>query len=222
MLFVNAQSNTGARAVALSDRSRIAILGVSGSGKSTLARRLAQRYGVEHIELDSLFMNAGWVETELPEFRARVARRLSGLPGYVIDGNYKKVRDLTWDRCDTIIWLNYSKPLVMRRVILRTIKRVVTHQKLWNGNRESFRKSFLSKDSIILWSWNTYERRKSECRELQRQYEGKGIRFIVIDSPKAIGQAFGLDCVEDLAAQATSTSPDPADSRAPIHAPTER
>ena len=228
----------GARPLALSDRSRIAIVGVSGSGKSTLARRLAQRYGVEHIELDSLFMDAGWVEAELPEFRARVARRLSGLPGYVIDGNYKNIRDLTWDRCDTIVWLNYSKPLVMRRVILRTIKRVVTHQELWNGNRESFRKSFLSRDSIILWSWNTYERRKSEGRELQRHYEARGVRFIVINSPRVIGQAFGLDSqagpypgdsapgfihyVEDPAARATPASLDPADSRAPIHAPTER
>jgi adenylate kinase family enzyme len=103
MRLVKTRSGKEARAVALSDRSRIAIVGVSGSGKSTLARDQARKYHLEHIELDSLFMNGGWVETELPEFRARVARRLRGLPGYIIDGNYKKVRDITWDRCDTVI-----------------------------------------------------------------------------------------------------------------------
>jgi adenylate kinase family enzyme len=181
-----------ARPLALDARSRIAIIGVSGSGKSTLARNLSRRYGLEHVELDSLFMNNDWVETELPEFRARVEKRLRGLPGYIIDGNYRKVRDLTWDTCDTIIWLDYPRPLVMKRVILRTIKRVVTREELWNGNRESFRKSFLSRDSIILWSWNTYERRKADYTELQRHYEGKGVRFLVIRSPKALGGAFGL------------------------------
>lgn len=188
------ESRPGAEAlpVALSDRSRIAIIGVSGSGKSSLAEKLARKYALDHVELDSLFMNGDWVEAELPEFRARVERRLSGLRGYIIDGNYGKVRDLTWDTCDTIIWLDYPRPLVMKRVILRTIRRVFTREELWNGNRESFRASFLSRDSIILWSWNSYGRRKADYAELQRRYEGKGVRFLVIKSPKALGQALGL------------------------------
>jgi adenylate kinase family enzyme len=190
---IEVQSSKAVQAMTFSGRSRIAVVGVSGSGKSTLARKLARKYGVECIELDSLFMNRDWVETEAAEFRDRVARRIGDLPGYIIDGNYRKVRDLTWDTCDTIIWLNYSRLLTMKRVILRTIKRVVTNQELWNGNKESFRKSFLSKDSIILWSWNTYERRKIEYKELQKQYEEKGIRFIVINKPKAICKVFGLD-----------------------------
>lgn len=165
---------------------------MSGSGKSTLAGKLSRKYGLEHVELDSLFMNGDWVETELPEFRARIEKRLCGLRGFIIDGNYRKVRDITWDRCDTIVWLDFPRPLVMKRVILRTIKRVVTREELWNGNRESFGKSFLSRDSIILWSWNTYDRRKADYTELQKYYEGKGVRFLVIRSPRALGRAFEL------------------------------
>jgi len=193
MRLIEARSSRAVQAVTFCDRSKIAIVGVSGSGKSTLAKKLAQKYNVECIELDSLFMNGDWVETEVAEFRDRVTRRLDGLPGYIIDGNYGKVRDITWDSCDTIIWLNYSRLLTMKRVILRTIKRVVTNQELWNGNRESFRKSFLSRDSIILWSWNTYERRRIEYSRLQKQYEEKGVRFIVINRPEAIRQVFGLN-----------------------------
>ena len=154
------QGNDDIKPIAFTRKSKIAIIGVSGSGKSTLAKKLEKKYKIKHIELDSLYMNSNWVETEIGEFREKVASKLSEVDGYIIDGNYKKVKDLTWDRCDTIIWLNYGKMLVMKRVILRTVQRIVRKQELWNGNKETFKKSFLSKDSIILWSWNTYDRRK--------------------------------------------------------------
>ena len=51
----------------------------------------------------------------------------------------------------------------------------------------------MSKDSIILWSWNTYERRKTEYQELKMQYENRNIRFIVINKPKEINKVFGIN-----------------------------
>ena len=193
MQLVEVHSNRNVQPVVFSNNSRIAIVGVSGSGKSTLAEKLAKKYCIDHIELDSLFMNQNWVETELIEFRNRVSNRLDNLSSYIIDGNYKKIHDITWDKCDSIIWLNYSKALIMKRVILRTIKRVITHQKLWNGNKETFRKSFMSKDSILLWSWNTYERRKTEYQELKMHYENRNIIFIVVNKPKEINKVFGIN-----------------------------
>ena len=40
---------------------RIAILGNSGSGKSTLAKRLADRFGVPLLYLDTVNFESGWV-----------------------------------------------------------------------------------------------------------------------------------------------------------------
>ena len=90
MQLVEVHSNRNVQPVVFSNNSRIAIVGVSGSGKSTLAGKLASKYCIDHIELDSLFMNQNWVETELIEFRNRVSNRLDNLSGYIIDGNYKK------------------------------------------------------------------------------------------------------------------------------------
>ena len=39
---------------------RITIAGSSGSGKSTFAQRLAGRFELAYVELDSLFHGAGW------------------------------------------------------------------------------------------------------------------------------------------------------------------
>jgi adenylate kinase family enzyme len=77
---------------------------------------------------------------------------------WVIDGNYSAVRDLVWPRADTVVWLDPPRRVVMWRVISRTVRRIVTREVLWSGNRESARTA-LSRDSIILWAWSTYDRR---------------------------------------------------------------
>ncbi len=46
----------------------------------------------------------------------------------------------------------------MRQVIARTVRRAVTREVLWNGNREPI-SNFVSldpDDNIILWSWVKY------------------------------------------------------------------
>jgi hypothetical protein len=76
-------------------------------------------------------------------------------PAWVVDGNYSVVRDLVWDRADAVVWLDLPRRLVMRRVILRTLRRAVTREALWNGNREPMT-NFSRLDpkvDIIRWTW---------------------------------------------------------------------
>ena len=56
--------------------------------------------------------------------------------GWVVNGNYSVPRDLTWDRADTVVWLDLSRPAVMRQVVARSLRRMATRESLWNGNRE--------------------------------------------------------------------------------------
>ncbi len=169
----------------LDSRSRIMVVGTSGSGKSTLAALLSRRLGIRDIELDALYWEPDWRGCELPEFRRRIEEAIAacGDGGYVIHGNYNKVRDLTWGRCDAVVWLDYPKITVMRRVVTRTFGRVFGRTVLWRGNRETFRKSFLSKDSIILWAWNTHENRRAQYLEAMANNEYGIERFIVIRDP---------------------------------------
>lgn len=133
---------------------RVVIIGTSGSGKSTLARALAARLGVPAVELDGLFWGPDWTQTPLDEFRGRVAKALAG-DRWVVDGNYSKARDLVWPRAQTLLWLDYSFPVVLARVTRRTARHIVLREPLWAGNRESLRKVF-SRDSILVWMFRTY------------------------------------------------------------------
>src|SRR5262245_66425581 len=114
---------------------RVVVVGTSGAGKTTLARALAVRLGVPHVELDALDHQPGWTPAPTERFRAEVADRLQG-DGWVVDGNYARVQDVVWPRADAVVWLDLGRPLVMWRIVGRTLRRVIRGEELWNGNRE--------------------------------------------------------------------------------------
>ena len=117
------------------------MIGVSGSGKTTLARRIARTLDLPHIELDALYWEANWQAASRPAFRRRVQKATAGR-AWVVDGNYSQSRDIVWSRATHLVWLDYSLPLVMRRVLWRTLRRLVTRQEMWSGNRESLSNIF--------------------------------------------------------------------------------
>ena len=163
---------------------RIAVVGTSGSGKTTLAHQLAQRLGIRHIELDSIHWGPNWTPPPLEVFRDRVAEALNA-DAWATDGNYGKVRDIVWGRAGAVVWLDYSLPVVMGRVVKRTIHRTLTREELWNGNRERFWEALFSRDSIVRWALSTYGRRQREYPILFSRPEYAHLKVIRLQSPRA-------------------------------------
>jgi len=155
--------NTKVEGVA--DLTRAVVIGTSGSGKTTFARALASMLGVPHIELDSIHWLPGWTPRDHDELRGLVKEAVSH-DRWVLDGNYRGLRDLIWPRATAIIWLNYPFSLVFWRSLRRTLKRIVQRQELYSGNRESFRQTFLSRNSPLWWVITTYPRRRRDYRAL--------------------------------------------------------
>lgn len=162
---------------------RIAIVGTTGSGKTTLARRIAQRLQISHIELDAFYWEPNWTAALPPVFRDQVTKALNG-DRWVADGNYSAVRDIVWSQADTVVFLDDSFGLVMRRLLQRTLQRSLRQEKLWNGNRESIRKSFLSQDSILLWMLQTYQRNHQKYPLLFQQPKYEHLTVVHLQSPE--------------------------------------
>ena len=143
---------------------RICVKGTSGSGKSTFAAELARRLDLAYVELDALFWGPNWTEPNSEAFRACVCEAMAAAPhGWVIDGNYdSRLGDTVTSSADVIVWLDLPLHLKVRRVWGRTIYRIRNQVELWNGNRETWRDAFLSRESLLVWMIQTHFRHRRD------------------------------------------------------------
>jgi energy-coupling factor transporter ATP-binding protein EcfA2 len=171
----------------LSEHPRIVVVGSSGSGKTHLARALAERLGREHIELDRLHWGENW--SRLPDFRARV-EALVARDAWIIEGNYRAVRELVWSRATAIVWLNYSILVALRRAAARSVRRILRRERLWGGNRETFRRAFLSHEGPVLWILQSHHRRRRQFREMLASDRYKHLTLFEARHPRDVAAIF--------------------------------
>ncbi len=124
------------------------------------------------IELDALNWQPGWrdlLRSDPDEFGRRVAIAIAA-DGWVLDGNYDRVRDLVWRQATHLVWLDYQRPIIMYRVTRRTLVRAALGTELWAGNRERW-PHMLRPSHPIRWAWSTWHRRRREVEECITQHD---------------------------------------------------
>ncbi|MCH7540125.1 MAG: adenylate kinase [Proteobacteria bacterium] len=162
---------------------RIIVRGTCGAGKTVFSRALSELLCIECTELDALHHLPDWRERPTEELM-HMLNEVIVAEKWIIDGNYSAVMDEHVRKADAIVWLDYSFVTVLFRLVCRTIRRSITKEELWHGNRETFRKSFFSRDSIFVWMVTTHGRRKRQCREMQAELAGTGIEFLRFSRPR--------------------------------------
>lgn len=99
---------------------RIMIIGSGGSGKSTLSVELGKMLNLRVVHMDKLHWHK-WKATPSEEFREKLSNELDS-DNWIVDGNYVSTMDLRAERCDSVIYLDFSKWLCLYRVIKRRIQ----------------------------------------------------------------------------------------------------
>ena len=142
--------------------------------RSERGRGISQsRLALLGIELDA---------RQLRGCQARIVKAMAA-DRWVSDGNYGKFREIQLPRTTTLVWLDYSLPVCLLRLLRRTVIRTVTRKELWAGNRESFYRQFFSKRSIFLFLFRQHP-------QLRRHYwdmvhgEAGHLKVIRLGSPR--------------------------------------
>ncbi|CAM3649656.1 adenylate kinase [Rouxiella silvae] len=168
---------------------RINVIGTSGSGKSTFAKALAQKLAVPYVEMDALYWKPNWGESSDAELFAKLEQALAR-PAWVLDGNYKRTQPIKWRNVETIIWVDYSFARTLFQAVKRAVQRLRSGKEIWagTGNRETFRKSFLSRDSIILWTLKTFYKNRQQYQKLMESPLKDGVTFVRLRSHRQAGE----------------------------------
>lgn len=163
---------------------RVNVVGASGSGKSTFAKQLAAKLELPMIEMDAVYWNPNWSEPTDEVFFERLRSALAH-PRWVLDGNYDRTVPIKWQGVTAVIWLDYSLPRTLLQGLKRALFRAWTQVELWpgTGNRESFRGTFLSKKSVLLWSLRSHGKLRVRYGERMADPAFEQIRFYRLRSP---------------------------------------
>jgi len=171
----------------LSQIERINVIGTSGSGKSTVGRQLAALLGLPYIEMDSVYWRPNWTglpdEAFIPQIKTITERSR-----WVLDGNYSRTTPVKWRQVQLVVWLDMPFVRTVFRVSTRCVKRAITQTELWpgTGNRETLRKAFLSRQSVILWSITSYRRNRRRYAEVMTSKEYAHIWFVRLKSQRDV------------------------------------
>jgi len=124
---------------------------------------------VPFVELDAIHHQEGWRELTALELRRRVTPIVHA-DAWVVDGTYRsKLDDLVLECADTVVWLDLPRRVWLPRLLRRTLRRIVTREELWNGNRESLRTALSPRSSVVAHALrNESSRRRRYPRELAR------------------------------------------------------
>lgn len=88
------------------------MIGCPGSGKSTFSKSLHKITGIPLFHLDMLFWNEDKTTVEKSVFLDRLLKTLENSE-WIIDGNYASTMELRMQKCDTVIFLDYSSDVCL-------------------------------------------------------------------------------------------------------------
>ena len=159
---------------------RILIIGCGGAGKSTLARQLGEKLELPVVHLDKLFWKPGWVEESSEEFDRKLAIELEKTR-WIMDGNFNRTMPQRLSKCDTIIYLDFSRWACLWGVVRRIITTYGTvRPDMGEGCPERLDLNFLR------WVWN-YNKDKRQ-RNYRLLNEAAHAEKIVLKNRRMVNQ----------------------------------
>lgn len=159
-------------------------------GKTTLAKAIAQKHGLNLIEIDWIYHKPGWNERSDEEVRLIVQRRIAESEnGWVYDGNGRNIVDMPLAQVDSVVLIQIPWVRTLWAYIKRGIRRSWTGEEIAGGNKETFRLNFASRESHL---WHTFRTRRRDYRGWLEPQLPDGINYYLIESWKQLHQFYEI------------------------------
>ena len=104
----------------MSNHYRILVFGGICSGKTFFARGLSRQLNILPLHLDDVYWYGNWQNVGQPELLNIVARHTTG-NDWIVEGNYRRVRELIWRKCTHIFFIDPPLVVTMYRALRRSM-----------------------------------------------------------------------------------------------------
>lgn len=159
---------------------RILIIGCGGAGKSTLARQLGEKTGIPVVHLDKLYWRPGWQHVTREEFD-EILDGVLVQDAWIMDGNFNNTIQKRIARCDTVIYLDFSRFACLMGVLKRILTTYGTvRPDMGEGCPERIDLDFLK------WVWSFNKKKREKYYRLLNETEG--IEKIVLKNRRAVNR----------------------------------
>jgi hypothetical protein len=156
---------------------RVVVFGCAGSGKTRLARELSARTGLPLLERDALD------DLGSPGYLAAIRAMLSQ-PRWLLDGAPYYAEGLVYPDADTVIVLDYPRPVVMWRVLRRTVA-VEAGRRPAGTHRPLGLAAWRDPGHPVRWAWFSHRDRHAEGLALRSRPDLARARVIRFTRPAA-------------------------------------
>jgi adenylate kinase family enzyme len=170
---------------------RFVVIGAPGSGKTTFARALADKLHLEYFELDAVLHGPGGIEPSNEDFRESVLPKLEG-EGWVVDGwHERKLGNLVLERADVAVFLDPALPLIVGRLLRRSLAEILFQRELWNGNRQTWRGAFGGRHSLFGYALRRRRGIRRRVRQLQSDQRFPTLEWVCLARPREVREWLG-------------------------------
>lgn len=164
---------------------KILVCGESCSGKSTFGSVLSSKLKINSYDLDEIHWLPDWNVNPSNMFNKKI-NQIIKKEEWIVSGNYFKRQNTIIQNCDTVIYLKIGFWTRFYRALARGISRSIRNIPVCNGNYETLKQTFLSKDSLLLYIIKTNKLVDKEIETLQLKYEDKD--WLILSSTKQINK----------------------------------
>jgi adenylate kinase family enzyme len=160
--------------------------GVTGSGKTSAARAYSRVTGIPAFSADDdLGWLPGWTNRP-PADQRRLAAEITARDRWVLDSAYSAWRDIVLDRAQPIVFLDHPRWISLGGPVRRTVRRIVTRERVCNGNLETLRRA-LARDSIIAWHLRTFRSKREAIDSIRVTADGGAPIVLTFERPRELG-----------------------------------
>ncbi|MDK0517493.1 adenylate kinase [Streptomyces sp. ML-6] len=159
---------------------KIALFGPPASGKTTIAKELSASLEIPCTDLDNvLFTENG--PLPLDEFRGK-AERITRGESWVVEGNYSKLADVVWHRADVLVWLDLPLPLIVRRIVYRSLRQLTGLDASIQAQRLTWKRAFFGRRSLLRTAVRKYRNNRPRYARQVAETAELGVRVVRLRS----------------------------------------